>query len=169
MQNIKAYFSKIKSKLKSKQNRNKPNFPINVAILLVLILLSFGIYKIASHHRSPAPLLSVDYMQKNCPNYVLVNVFVPGASSTEKFGVKAQAKQSTFVDKKPFVKYTWQLSNNNEFCGIVGVWPNPTGPQAVSLRPTTQTAHSGEYTDTSLHSSNGLHLTEFYVYARAAK
>ncbi|HSW85171.1 MAG TPA: hypothetical protein VLF79_00970 [Candidatus Saccharimonadales bacterium] len=119
------------------------------------------------------PPHSLRYLKRNCPIEVLVNAFVPGANHEKSNGVSVNAKKingntANNVSPYPIVRYTWQLSKNDQFCGIVGVWPNPSGPRSVSLRPTTQTSHSGEYTDTSLHSSNGLHLTEFYVYAKSS-
>jgi hypothetical protein len=159
----------IKSKIKSSINklpRRGTILLIAVAIVIILLLAAFAIYKLATRHHGPKPLESVAYMEKNCPIVVPVNVFVARGYTNEKFGVSVQGKLTPITAKKPSVKYTWQIPSSDDFCGIVGEWAGPKGPRDVSLRPTTQTAHGGEYTDTSLNSKNGLHLNEFFVYAR---
>jgi hypothetical protein len=102
-------------------------------------------------------------------------VFAPGGTVDKKLGVTVHGQKINGETVRnplhyPIVRYTWTLRKDLEFCGIVGEWPGITAPRDVSLRPTSQTAHSGEYTDsTSLDSANGLHLDEFFVYARPAK
>jgi hypothetical protein len=114
---------------------------------------------------------STQYLERNCRIVVPVNPFVAGGTHNKKQGVAVSGQK---IDggtagnplSFPVVKYTWHIPSSDEFCGIVGEKAGPKGPQDLSLKPTSQTAHGGEYTDTSLNSSNGLHINEFFVYAR---
>ena len=116
------------------------------------------------------PLHSRRYMEKNCPIVVKINVAVPGASAGSERGLSARGQkiEGDTPDNSlsyPVVDYTWHFSKKDEFCGIVGGW---YGPKYVSLRPTSQTAHGGEYTDLSQKdaASPGGSLQQFTVYAR---
>jgi hypothetical protein len=154
--------SKIKLPIKLPYPRISP--PVAAAILIAVLLAGFGIYKLATRHRGPAPLESVAYMREHCPIVVAINVGA-GFLTDEQSGVSVRGKKSVITAKKPSVTYTWHLSKQDEFCGIVGGW---YGPKYVSLRPTSQTAHGGEYTDLSQKdaASPAGSLQQFTVYAR---
>lgn len=124
----------------------------------------------AGHQAATAPPLhSVRYMDKNCPIVVAVNISTPGRSVGSKSGVSVRGQKVAEVTagnaSYPVVKYTWHLSHNDQFCGIVGGW---YGPRYMSLRPTSQTAYGGEYTDLSQKeaASPTGSLQQFTVYAR---
>jgi hypothetical protein len=118
------------------------------------------------------PLHSRRYMEKNCPIVVEINVDVPGGSAGNKRGLSVRGQK---IDgdtagnslSYPVVDYTWHLSKKDQLCGIVGAW---YGPKYVSLRPTSQTANGGEYTDLSQKdaASPKGSLQGFFVYARPA-
>jgi hypothetical protein len=126
-----------------------------------------------AYEQQPAPLHSVRYLRAHCPIVANVNVAVRGGTTGREKGVFVHGREiaaNTTANTLPYpvVKYTWKIPDNDQFCGIVGA----SYPQKyTSLRPTSQTAHSGEYTDYSLqHSADagGGTIREFFVYARRA-
>src|SRR5581483_3214090 len=102
---------------------------------------------------SGAPLHSARYLRSHCHVVADVNIFAPGGKETKKDGIILKGREIRGQTPEnptplPIAKYNWQLSKTLELCGIVGEYPQPDGPaKDISLRPTTQTAHNGEYTD----------------------
>ena len=156
---------------------NKQKLPITLAsnrrltliVLGVLILVVVIILVVSSLPKKTKPLLSVEYMRSHCLVTATANVFVRGGDKTVTDHISIQGKKSDVTSKKPFLKYTWQLDKSDQFCGIAGEFPQPNGPsKVVSLRPTVQSAHSGEYT-TDLNNKTSLPMAEFFVYAKSTK
>jgi hypothetical protein len=121
---------------------------------------------------APAPALhSPRWLRQHC----LISAFVDlggNKPTAHKDGLSIQGKETPItVDgtEEPAVRYTWHLSKQDQFCGIVGVWPGPPRPTFVSLMPTAQSSRGGEYLDHSLEKLYGTHLEGFFVYARAAE
>src|ERR1039458_4254270 len=134
------------------------------ATALALATTGAGLFEPQATDAAASTLHSPQYLQRHCPIAVTVNVFTAGGSIDKKSGVSVQGKEidsDTAGNPSPddIVKYTWQISKADQFCGIVGVWG---GPHYKSLNPTSETSRGGEYTDTSLSSANGLHLNEFF-------
>ena len=89
--------------------------------------------------------------------------------NTHKAGLSIHGKETPVIvngTEEPTVDYTWHLSRQDQFCGIVGVWSGPPRPKYVSLTPTSQTAHGGTYIDKSVQNLTGGHLQGFFVYAK---
>jgi hypothetical protein len=156
---------KSKIKLPIKLPRSRVELPI--VILIALLLAGFSVYKFATRHHGPAPLESVAYMREHCPIVVAINIGASSVKKNEQSGVSVRGKKSDITAKKPTVTYTWHLSKKDQLCGIAGAW---YGPKYVSLRPTSQTANGGEYTDLSQKdaASPKGSLQGFFVYARPA-
>ena len=112
-----------------------------------------------------------DYLRQHCPIAVTVvgAVTSPTPISGHKAGVSlqgvlTQAPEDGFLE--PAVKYTWQLSKQDKFCGIVGTQGGKPISQS-SYTPTTVTARSGSYIDVVVNTPNPLDENEkFTVYAK---
>jgi hypothetical protein len=108
------------------------------------------------------------WLRKHCPISEFVN---PGGGKpfAQRDGLFIHGKETPIIEdgiEKATVRYTWHLSSQDEFCGIVGGWPGPPRPKLLTLVPTSQTAHGGTYIDKSIQSLTGSHLEEFFVYVR---
>lgn len=118
-----------------------------------------------------AALLQPGYLQKHCPIAVTVVGAVNSTSAISRHkaglsvqGVRTQAPLDGF--SVPAVKYTWQLSNRDTFCGIVGTQGGKPVSR-TSFTPTTVTARSGSYIDWNVNTPNPLDENEqFTVYAK---
>ncbi len=141
--------------------------PMYAALILGLAAAFAG--SLSSATAAPA-LHSPQWLRKHCPIMVWVSLFSPsGWSAQQRAGVSLRGKRTEISVNgvgKFAVRYTWHLNRQDQFCGIVGAWPGPPRPKFVSLTPTAQTTHSGEYLDRSVEHLYGTHLEEFFVYAR---
>lgn len=113
-----------------------------------------------------------DYLRQHCPIAVTVVGAITSTSQVSGHragvslqGVRTQAPVDGFPE--PAVKYTWQLSKQDKFCGIVGTQGGKPVSQ-TSFTPTTVTARSGSYIDWSVNDPNPLDgVVKFTVYAKA--
>ncbi len=117
-------------------------------------------------------LHSPRWLREHCPIAVLVNVFAPGGSYDAKSGVTVRGKAidgetAANPSAHMIVKYMWQISQQDHYCGIVGGW---YGPEYRSLQPTALTSRAGEYNDYSqANFSTRQQEVAFVVYARPAR
>jgi hypothetical protein len=90
----------------------------------------------------------IGYLRRHCPIVVSVNIGAGAGHLTgKKSGVALQGKaidRTTAQEPHapPLMKYNWQISKQDQFCGIVGI---SYGPKYHSLVPTLNTARHGEY------------------------
>jgi hypothetical protein len=112
---------------------------------------------------SPRPH-SVYYLRTHCPIVVQVNIYTAGYKSASRNGVSVHGR---LLPSGEVAKYYWTLDKHVSFCGTVGAW---YGTRYVSLRPTSQTGTSGDYTDPSPrdNATPSGSFQGFYVYARRA-
>lgn len=151
---------------------------------VALAMIGAGVYKAPSADSASlkgeqptaltaGSLLSPQFMAKHCKIDVVVNVG-SGHTPEHSSGVTVEGKDShATIDgtpNYPVVQYNWQVSNRDKFCGIVGIW----FPEDIeSLQPTSETAHGGEYLDTTGHYNgvgpitpkDGIGIAAFMVYA----
>ena len=170
-------------KLSQAKNTLATNYQKGLAgvTAVALAMIGAGVYKADTAQSDPlkatetqptaqtASLLSPHYMAKHCKIVASVNVggghptgHAPGLSLE---GKNAEATINGIPDQG-VREYTWQVSGRDKFCGIVGVsYPSIY----TSFQPTTETAHGGEYTDTSvgqMTTTPGTFVSEFIAYAQ---
>jgi hypothetical protein len=141
-------------------------------IALPITLLWFGaaVSSAAPSSASLNPLHSPQYLRKHCKIVAAVNVgggYPVGHAS----GLSVEGRNTHItLNGKPdqFARrYTWQVSDRDTFCGIVGVsYPSVF----TSLQPISETTHGGEYIDTSVeHMAFSPFMVEFIVYAEPVR
>jgi len=150
---------------------------ITLTTVVVLALPGTGIYEAQAQGNALVPdqssaetagaLPSLRWLEQHCPIKVSVNIEAGHDPTDSKKGVSVQAKRIRFVSS-PInnfaVKYTWEIGEQDAFCGIRGLG-GVGGDSGGVLRPTTETARGGSYID-PYGTPGDNNVTDFIVYAR---